>query len=154
MADIVDTATRSRMMSGIRGKDTKPELIVRQFLHSHGFRYRLHLKTLPGRPDLVLPKHRAVIFVHGCYWHRHQNCRLAYNPKSREDFWQEKFRLNVKRDENAFAQLREDGWRIMTIWECALRDCELREIGLNKVAEWIESDWASAEFPPRATMST
>jgi DNA mismatch endonuclease (patch repair protein) len=103
MADIVDTAKISRMMSGIRGKNTKPELVVRQFLQSRGFRYRLHLKTLASKPDLVLPKYRAVIFVHGCYWHRHENCQLAYNPKSREDFWQEKFRLNVRRDEKAFA---------------------------------------------------
>ena len=82
------------MMRGIRAKDTKPELIVRQYLHARGFRYRLHPRKLPGKPDLVLPKYRAAIFVHGCFWHRHKNCRLAYNPKSREDFWQKKFAQN------------------------------------------------------------
>ena len=154
MVDVVDTATRSRMMSGIRGKDTKPELIVRRFLHSQGFRYRLHVRTLPGRPDLVLPKYRAVIFVHGCYWHRHHNCRLAYNPKSRKEFWQDKFRQNVERDKIVMQRLHEKGWRIMTIWECALRDSELRETGLEAVVDWIRSDWAKAEFPSSLSMTT
>ena len=147
MTDIVDTTTRSRMMSGIRGKNTKPELLVRRYLHSKGFRFRLHKKELPGRPDIVLPKYGAVIQVHGCYWHRHKNCRLAYEPKSRREFWLEKFAQNVRRDEATTRELLSMGWRVMTVWECALRDSELRDYGLEAVVEWIESDCPAAEFP-------
>ena len=154
MADVFDSATRSRMMSGIRGKDTKPEILVRQYLHARGFRYRLHSKKLPGKPDLVLPKYRAAIFVHGCFWHRHQNCRLAYKPKSRKEFWQTKFEQNIARDKKAVEKLLAQGWRVMTIWECALRDSELRDLGLETIVEWIKSDWPQSEFPPTAHMST
>lgn len=154
MADVVDAETRSRMMSGIRGKDTKPELLVRRYLHARGFRFRVHPGAMPGRPDLVLPKYRATIFVHGCFWHRHQNCRFAYNPKSREAFWQEKFRQNVKRDAIVVQTLLDTGWRVMVIWECALRDAELRDGGLESVAEWIESGWPRGELPPAARVST
>ena len=95
MADIVDKKTRSRMMAGIKGKNTKPELVLRRALHARGFRFRLHGKEFPGRPDLVFPKHGAVIFVHGCFWHRHSNCRYATNPSTRMEFWQGKFDANV-----------------------------------------------------------
>lgn len=98
MVDIVDAETRSRMMAGIKGKNTKPELAVRLALHARGFRYRLHSKKVHGRPDLVLPKHRAVIFVHGCFWHRHEGCRYATNPSTRTAFWQAKFEANVAQD--------------------------------------------------------
>lgn len=154
MADIVDKATRSRMMKNIRGKNTKPELVVRRFLHGEGFRYRLHNRQLPGKPDLVLPKYHAVIFVHGCFWHRHKNCRLSYSPKSREAFWQEKFRQNVTRDAKAVDSLLESGWRVMTVWECGLRDSELREAGLDGVVAWLRSDWSRGEFPANGRMST
>lgn len=117
--DVVDRATRSRMMSGIRGKDTKPELIVRSFLHRSGLRFRLHAK-LPGRPDLVLPKYRAVIFVHGCFWHRHNGCRYATTPTSNAAFWREKFDVNVRRDARNKRQLRDLGWTVRVIWSCQL----------------------------------
>jgi len=107
------------MMSGIRGKDTKPELIVRSFLHRSGLRFRLHAK-LPGRPDLVLPKYRAVIFVHGCFWHRHNGCRYATTPTSNAAFWREKFDVNVRRDARNKRQLRDLGWTVRVIWSCQL----------------------------------
>ena len=108
-------------MSGIRSKDTRPERIVRSGLHRLGFRFRLHDKKLPGSPDLVLPKHSAVIFVHGCYWHRHEGCRFVTTPATRREFWLEKFEGNVRRDELDQAALRASGWRVFVIWECALR---------------------------------
>lgn len=118
MTDIVNKATRSRMMSGIRGKDTKPEMIVRRFLHHAGFRYRLHMKDLPGKPDIVLPKYRTVIFVHGCFWHRHPGCPLAATPKSNEKFWRDKLDGNVERDQRNVSALEDVGWRVFVVWEC------------------------------------
>jgi DNA mismatch endonuclease (patch repair protein) len=123
--DVVDRATRSRMMSGIRGKDTKPERIVRSHLHRAGLRFRLQAR-LPGRPDLVLPKHRTVVFVHGCFWHRHQGCRYATTPKSNPGFWQDKFEGNVRRDAKAKQKLEEMGWRVLVIWACQLDESGLR----------------------------
>lgn len=125
--DIVDQATRSRMMSGIRGKDTKPELIVRSFLHRAGLRFRLHAK-LPGKPDLTLPKYRTAVFVHGCFWHRHEDCRYATTPASNATFWQEKFATNVRRDAKVRQQLEELGWRVLIIWSCQLSDRELKRL--------------------------
>lgn len=125
--DIVDHATRSRMMSGIRGKDTKPELIVRSYLHRAGLRFRLHAK-LPGKPDLVLPRYRTAVFVHGCFWHRHEGCRYATTPASNAEFWQEKFASNVRRDARAKQQLEELGWHVQVIWACQLNDRELGKL--------------------------
>src|SRR4051812_1880798 len=107
MVDVVDKATRSRTMSGIRGKDTQPELAVRRYLHSRGLRFRLHKKGLPGRPDLVFPRYRTVVFVHGCFWHRHSRCRFATNPATRPAFWAAKFAQNVARDKRQIRQLKE-----------------------------------------------
>ncbi len=107
-------------MSGIRGKNTKPELIVRKALFAQGFRYRLHVKSLPGKPDVVLPKYRTVIFVHGCFWHGH-DCRLFKLPASNRAFWRAKIRRNQENDRKAVRALRKDGWRVITVWECALR---------------------------------
>ncbi|MGB9128955.1 MAG: DNA mismatch endonuclease Vsr [Thiobacillus sp.] len=121
MVDVVDPATRSRMMSGIRSKNTKPELLVRSYLHGRGLRFRLHVKTLPGKPDIVLPKYRAVVFVHGCFWHRHPGCKFAYLPNSRPDFWVEKLSLNAARDKVKANALIKSGWRVFTVWECELR---------------------------------
>ena len=109
-------------MSRIRGKDTKPELRVRSQLHRMGYRFRLHRKDLPGRPDIVLPKYDTVIFVHGCFWHRHKGCRFAYTPKTRVEFWETKFEQNVRRDRRNEAALRKRGWRIIRIWECRTGD--------------------------------
>jgi len=119
--DVVDTETRSRMMSGIRGKDTKPEMTVRRFLHAHGYRYRLHRRDLPGKPDLVIPKLKVCLFVHGCFWHRHLGCRYATTPKTRIEFWDEKFQMNVARDLANTQALETAGWRVLTIWECELK---------------------------------
>lgn len=118
MADIVDRATRSRMMSGIRGRDTKPEVIVRKYLHAHGLRYRIAPKNLPGKPDIVLPKYRTVVFVHGCFWHRHHGCRYAATPASNKDFWQIKFEQNLARDAWVRSELAKHGWKVLIVWEC------------------------------------
>lgn len=120
MADIVDRATRSQMMAGIRGRDTTPERIVRSHLHRAGLRFRLHASRLPGRPDIVLPKWNAVVFVHGCYWHRHPGCRFATTPATRVAFWTRKFADNVARDRRNARALRREGWRVFVIWECSL----------------------------------
>lgn len=125
--DVVDAATRSRMMAGIRGKHTKPELTVRSFLHRAGLRFRLHAK-LPGKPDLVLPKYVTVIFVHGCFWHRHEGCRYTTMPANNAEFWQEKFAANVRRDAKARQQLEEMGWQVLVIWSCELSERRLAEL--------------------------
>lgn len=119
MTDILTQAQRSALMSKIRGKDTKPELVVRRLIHRMGFRYRLHCRDLPGSPDLAFPSRRKVIFVHGCFWHRHPGCCDAVLPKTRSDFWAGKLARNVKRDATVKRQLRMAGWQVMTVWECA-----------------------------------
>lgn len=119
--DTVDQATRSRMMSGIRGKNTKPELLVRKYLHAHGYRFRIHRKDLPGKPDVVLPKFRTCLFIHGCFWHRHVGCRYATTPKTRVEFWNEKFQQNVARDLANIQSLEAAGWNVLIIWECQLK---------------------------------
>lgn len=113
-------------MAGIRGKDTKPELLVRSYLHRQGLRFRLDARDLPGRPDIVLPKWNAIVFVHGCFWHRHSGCRFAYNPKSRSEFWMAKFNQNVARDKRNAVLLRRLGWRVLVIWECDLPPARLQ----------------------------
>jgi DNA mismatch endonuclease, patch repair protein len=120
MVDVVSPEVRSRMMSGIRGKDTKPEMIVRKGLHAQGFRYKLHQSSLPGKPDLVLPKYGAVVFVHGCFWHGHE-CALFKWPKSREEFWRKKILGNRKRDHKNQEDLLCGGWRVAIVWECSVR---------------------------------
>jgi len=120
--DVVDRRTRSRMMAGITGRNTRPEMAVRRALHVAGFRFRLHRKDLPGSPDIVLPRYRTVVFVHGCFWHRHAGCRLAKLPASNADFWRVKLEGNVQRDRNAVKALLAGGWRVLTVWECAIRD--------------------------------
>ncbi|HEX8328007.1 MAG TPA: DNA mismatch endonuclease Vsr [Hymenobacter sp.] len=121
MTDVHSSATRSYNMSQIKGKDTKPELLVRQYLHAHGLRYRLHDKSLPGKPDLVLPKYKTVVFVHGCFWHKHQGCRYFVVPKTRTDFWLNKIGKNVSNDERQQAELAAAGWNVLTVWECELK---------------------------------
>ena len=121
MVDIVDAVTRSRMMRAIRGRDTGPEMRLRSLLHRAGFRFRLHRRDLPGRPDIVLPRHHAVVLVHGCFWHRHQDCRFATTPATRPDFWAAKFAANVARDGRNIADLQALGWRVAVVWECELK---------------------------------
>ena len=126
-------------MAGIKGKNTKPELALRRTLHARGFRYRLHSKKVHGRPDLVFPKHRAVVFVHGCFWHRHEGCRYATNPSTRAEFWQAKFEANVARDSAVREALLEAGWRVATIWECALKKPEQVSASTEILAAWLMS---------------
>ena len=121
MADVVDKATRSRMMSGIRGRDTQPELIVRRYLHAQGLRFRLK-SVLPGKPDLVFPKYHTVVFVHGCFWHRHARCRYAATPASNGPFWVAKFSANIARDREVQRLLRKLGWRVIVVWECKINE--------------------------------
>ena len=140
MADTLSIEERSRLMSRIRGKDTKPEMLVRRGLHHRGFRFRLHDQNLPGRPDLILPRHHAAIFVHGCFWHGH-DCPLFRWPRTLEEFWREKIEGNRERDRRARERLQSAGWRVLTIWECAFRgksyaDCDG---ALDWIAGWIIS---------------
>ena len=121
MADSLAKERRSWNMSRIRGRNTGPELRLRSLLHRAGFRFRLHAKQLPGSPDVVLPKYRTAIFVHGCFWHRHPGCRNATMPSTRREFWQEKFDANVSRDARNQAALEAAGWTVLTIWECELK---------------------------------
>ena len=118
--DKLSPEQRSWNMSRIRSSNTKPEIVIRSLLHRMGYRFRLHRKDLPGKPDIVLPKYKSVIFVHGCFWHRHKGCKYAYNPKSRQEFWENKFRANIKRDKEVKRQLQEKGWKVLVIWECEL----------------------------------
>lgn len=118
MTDRLSRKRRSWNMSRIRDKDTAPERLVRSALHRAGYRFRLHSKKLPGRPDVVLPRYRTVVFVHGCFWHRHKGCRYAYTPKSRVAFWNAKFDSNVERDRRNARELRRLGWKVVTVWEC------------------------------------
>lgn len=128
MADTVDRATRSRMMSAIKGKNTLPERTVRSYLHRSGLRFRLHTTDLPGCPDIVLPRWGCVVFIHGCFWHRHPGCRFATTPASNTRFWKTKFDANVKRDRRNTAALRRLGWRVIVVWECSIRPTTLRSV--------------------------
>lgn len=118
-------------MSRIRDRDTKPEKLVRSLLHRLGYRFRLHRKDLPGRPDIVLPKYRTAIFVHGCFWHRHRGCKYAYQPKSRVEFWKKKFLDTVKRDKRNQNELKELGWKVIIVWECELANSGMLQQKLN-----------------------
>lgn len=149
MADIVDAETRSRMMAGIRNKNTKPELLLRRALHAAGRRYRLHGAKLPGKPDLVFAKHQAVVFVHGCFWHRHKDCRFATTPATRPEFWAVKFSANIERDRRNVAALLENGWRVATVWECALKGGGGSRVA-DLVAHWLTQERTSLLMVPAA----
>ncbi|MEX1212451.1 MAG: very short patch repair endonuclease [Balneolaceae bacterium] len=147
MSDVVSREKRSEMMSGIRGKDTSPEMMVRSMLHKAGYRYRLHDSTLPGKPDLVFLKYNAVIFVHGCFWHRH-NCNRFKWPGTRPEFWKEKLNANAKRDERHREELINEGFRILTIWECALVGTSRTSPELlgSEVETWLKSTETDLEI--------
>lgn len=132
--DNVDSRTRSRMMAAIRSRNTAPELSVRSYLHACGLRFRVHARGLPGSPDIVLPGYRAVVFVHGCFWHRHQGCPFATMPSTRPEFWQAKFAANVARDTTTQLQLESAGWRVFTIWECEVAESRLEHLFWQIVA--------------------
>lgn len=121
MADVHDKATRSYNMSQIKGKDTKPEMLVRRFLHANGYRYRLHVKDLPGKPDIVLPKYKTIIFIHGCFWHGHEGCKYYVVPKTRTEWWLNKINTNIANDQKTNKALEKDGWEIIALWECDLK---------------------------------
>lgn len=151
MADIVSPQVRSRMMSGIRGGDTKPELMVRKALFASGYRFRLHRKDLPGCPDVVLPGRRIAVFVHGCFWHQHLGCKYAKLPATRVDFWREKMTANVLRDRGAIESLGVLGWRVLVIWECAIRAKGARDALPEKLREWIEGSTPYGEISLQTT---
>lgn len=146
MVDVVSPADRSRMMAGIQGKNTKPELIVRRILFASGYRFRLHRRDLPGAPDIVMPGRKVAVFVHGCFWHRHQGCRFVKMPATRPEFWKAKLEANVARDHLAVAKLRALGWRVLCVWECATRYAEVAA-GLQSVLiSWIEGGEALGDI--------
>ncbi len=147
MPDIVDKKARSRMMAGIRASNTKPELLIRKELYARGFRYRLHPRHLPGKPDLLLKKHRAAIFVNGCFWHGH-NCHLFKLPATRTNFWSGKIATNQARDHRVILALTEQEWRVLTIWECAVKGktrWNFEEL-MTSVSRWIKSSAVRLEI--------
>lgn len=147
MADIVPAEVRSRMMAGIRAHNTKPELTVRLGLHQLGFRYRVSPCNLPGRPDMVFPKYRAVIFVHGCFWHGH-DCHLFKWPATRKDFWKTKITRNRERDVSVAMRLELEGWRVATVWECALKGKRRQELQtvIGTLAQWLQGECGKLEI--------
>lgn len=140
MTDVHNTETRSYNMSQIKGKDTKPEEIVRKYLFSKGFRYRKNVSNLPGKPDIVLPKYKICIFVNGCFWHKHEGCKYFVWPKNNAEFWKEKIEKNTARDKQNFARLESEGWRVLIIWECQLK-AKVRAQSLKEL-ENILLSWA------------
>ncbi len=157
MVDLVSLEVRSRMMSGIRGKDTKPELLIRSSLHKAGFRYRLHAKELPGKPDMLFPRYGAALFVHGCFWHGHEpDCNLFRWPQSREAFWREKIRKNVERDDVQIRSLLELGYRVGTIWECALKGRQRLplDVVIRLCSDWLPSSDSRLDIHGHQTRSS
>ncbi|MHB8422341.1 MAG: very short patch repair endonuclease [Leptospirales bacterium] len=148
MVDIVDKATRSRMMRGIRSENTKPEIFIRKGLHREGFRYRLHDPKVTGHPDLVFPKYHAVLFIHGCFWHGH-DCSLFRYPETRKKFWEEKIRRNRKRDADVRQILTDAGWRIGVVWECAMRGRRKMETAdlIETLTDWLTGEENRIEVP-------
>lgn len=140
MVDRLTPERRSWLMSRVRGKNTNPEMRVRRVAHALGLRFRLHRRDLAGQPDLVFPKHRVVLFVHGCFWHRHPGCRKATDPKSREEYWQVKFSGNVKRDARVVEELEKLGWRVGTIWECESKSEEVIAAQLSALINRADRD--------------
>lgn len=149
LTDRVDKASRSRNMAAVAGKDTKPEVLLRSTLHAAGFRFRLHAPELPGRPDIVLPRYRAAIFVHGCFWHRHVGCRRGSAPSSNVEFWRAKLDGNVQRDARNISLLLALGWRVAVVWECGLHAKMVPEI-TSKVSQWLRSSCTTFEAPAAA----
>lgn len=139
MGDVHDKKTRSYNMSRIRHKDTKPEMLVRSFLHANGFRYTLHDKRLIGKPDLVLPKYKTVVFIHGCFWHGHSGCRYFVIPKTRTDWWKKKIEKNQSNDKTAILLLKKNGWKVIIVWECDLKKKKM-EMTLLKIVKKISTN--------------
>ncbi|MEQ1557985.1 MAG: DNA mismatch endonuclease Vsr [Methyloglobulus sp.] len=146
MTDRIDKDTRSRIMSAVRSHGTRPEKQVRSALHRQGFRFRLQIKQLPGTPDLVLRKYKAVIFINGCFWHQHQNCKASHIPKTRSEFWQKKFARNELRDQKVLYQLKIMGWRVAILWECGLSKKQ-QEATIKRLALWLRWGGEYLEIP-------
>ncbi len=144
--DVVDPEKRSRMMSGIKSRDTKPEIIVRKALFAAGFRFRLHRSGLPGKPDIVLPGRRIAVFVHGCFWHMHEGCKNAKLPSTRPEFWREKLGRNVERDRENVDALLELGWRVLVVWECATREMRSECALSSALSAWVGGGEARGEL--------
>ena len=138
MPDIFSKSKRSDIMSKISGKETKPEILVRKYLFSQGFRYRKNVRDLPGKPDIVLPKYKAVIFVNGCFWHGHENCKKSALPTTNTEFWKEKISSNIIRDKKTYAELSDMGYKVLVIWQCEL-NAKKREITLSELTREIKS---------------
>ena len=136
MADVHNKEQRRRNMQAIKAKDTKPEMVVRRYLHAQGFRYRLHVKNLPGKPDIVLPKYKTVIFIHGCFWHGHEGCKYYVVPKTRTEWWLEKIGRNRKSDKLAMKELKKAGWKVIVIWECEIKQSN-NMINLNNIKKTL-----------------
>lgn len=155
MADIVTPEIRSRMMAGIRGKNTRPEIVIRKEMFRRGFRYRLHARELPGKPDIVFPRFRAAVFVHGCFWHGH-DCHLFRLPSTRPDFWEIKIARNQANDGKAINALQSAGWRVATVWECAVKGKQapgVQNVG-DALAQWLESTEANLEIRGKANYAS
>ncbi|WP_342066249.1 very short patch repair endonuclease [Achromobacter kerstersii] len=146
MTDVVSPEKRSQMMSGIKGKNSLPEMLVRKVLFAMGYRFRLHRRDLPGTPDITMPGYKIVIFVHGCFWHAHQGCKYAKTPSTRTEFWTAKLRANVDRDQRTVDKLTELGWRVLIVWECSTRDREAAAGLPTVLRQWINSDVSLGEI--------
>lgn len=150
MADVVSPNVRSRMMSGIKGKNTQPEILVRRLLFASGYRFRLHRRDLPGTPDIVMPGRKIAIFVHGCFWHLHRGCRFAKMPTTRSDFWTAKLESNAQRDQRSINKLQEMGWRVLCVWECATRNTDTATGLQEEMKRWIEGSDRIGEIGGKA----
>jgi DNA mismatch endonuclease (patch repair protein) len=150
VVDIISTEARSRLMSRICSKNTGPEIVLRSGLHALGYRFRLHVRALPGTPDIVLPRFSTAIEVRGCFFHRHSNCKLAYTPKSNRKSWRKKFEANVKRDARSAKMLLSLGWRLLVVWECQLRGEQSLKSTVSKTNDWIRSGARVGELPSRS----
>lgn len=150
MADVVSPAKRSQMMSGIKGKDSLPEMLVRKTLFSMGHRFRLHRRDLPGTPDIAMPGRKIAIFVHGCFWHAHEGCKYAKTPSTRTEFWAAKLQGNVDRDRRAADKLAEMGWRVLNVWECSTRDPEAAKRLPEALRAWIDGGVATGDVSARS----
>lgn len=137
MTDFMTQKQRSQAMSKVKGSNTKPEKLIRSHLHKHGFRFRMNCPTLPGKPDIVLKKYNAVIFVHGCFWHKHEGCKKAKLPETRKEFWESKIAGTVLRDRKNISALTEQGWRIAIVWECGTKKTDDLKKIINKLSQWL-----------------
>ena len=149
MTDTLSPERRSRLMANVRGKDTAIEEKVRSYLHKRGYRFRKHVTGLPGRPDIVLPKYKATIFIHGCFWHGHSGCRKSRLPTTRPAFWEEKRRANLERDARKISELLNAGWRVAVVWQCSLEKATTLSVTMSTLEGWITSESNHCEIPNR-----